>query len=49
MKMTREIEIMPTDSDIEELYNLRKELGIADESYEEFYKKTKRPLKAIVG
>jgi len=48
----KEIEIIPTDESIEELWELRKKYGINKLSkitYEEFYKQRKKKVKALFG
>ena len=47
----KEIEIIPSDEDLRELYETKKKLNLLakDESFRDFVKKNKKPLKALFG
>ena len=52
----KEIEIMPSDESIKELWDIKQKLNLPIEmdtemalTYEEYYKKHKKPMKALFG
>jgi len=49
--MPKEIEIVPSDDDVRELWQTQRKLGMLKKNitYREFFKEYKKPIKALFG